>query len=160
VAARDYRGLAATISGAFWHKKIGLRQAHIFSAMHHQLALDFFHAAPRNAPLPSDLARFIEEAIRQQLYIDESDRNSLPLITGKASLREWRSGLYCLQFETAQDADGLIYALTYKIYRYLHGNIFGLTAHAVRGKAYASVYHALPGDLFPETAQAIVAKHF
>jgi hypothetical protein len=51
VAARDYRGLAASIGGAFWQQKIDLRQAHMFSAMHHGLALDFFHLPPRDKPL-------------------------------------------------------------------------------------------------------------
>jgi hypothetical protein len=160
VAARDFRGLAAVITGAFWHHKIDLRQAHMFSAMHHGLALDFFHVPPRDQTLPADLTRFIEHAIQQKLYIGESDEASLPRILGVAALREWRPGLYCLRFETTQDVSGLVYALTYKIFRHLRGNIFGLTAHAARGRGFVSVYHSLPPDLSLAQAQALTAKHF
>jgi len=31
VATRDYRGLAASISGALWQSQVELRQAHLFS---------------------------------------------------------------------------------------------------------------------------------
>ena len=55
---------------------------------------------------------------------------------------------------------GLIYALTYKMFRHLRGNIFGLTAHVARGRAFISVYHSLPPDLTVEEAQAITAQHF
>jgi hypothetical protein len=160
VAARDYRGLAATISGALWHHGINLRQAHLFSAMHHGLALDFFHLAPREGPLPSDLARFVEEAIQQRLFIADGDESKLPRICGTGSIREWRQGLFCLRFETTEEAGGLVYALTYKIYRHLRGHLFALTAHAVRGRAFVSVYHTLPDDLTLEQAQTIVTREF
>ena len=160
VAARDYRGLAASISGALWNHQLDLRQAHMFSAMHHGLALDFFHVALRDRPLAPELARSIEDAIQQRLFIAESDEANLPRISGSASLREWRPGLYCLRFETAEEASGLVYAITYKIFRHLRGNIFGLTAHAARGRAFLSVYHNLPPDLPLEQAQAITAQQF
>jgi hypothetical protein len=80
-------------------------------------------------------------------------------MSGTATLREWRPGQYCLRFETAQAANGLIYGLTYRVFRHLHGNIFGLTAHANRGKAYVSVYHDLP-DLSLEEAREITARIF
>ncbi len=160
VAARDYRGLAASISGAFWHQQIDLRQAHLFSATQHGLALDFFHLAPRGQPLPPGLTRFIEQAIQGRRYIADEDEASLPHVTGQASLREWRPGLYCLRFETSQDSNGLIYALTYKVFRYLHGNIFGLTARTARDKAFVSVYHSLPADVSLAQAQAITAGRF
>lgn len=160
VAARDYRGLAATISGALWHQGIELRQAHLFSARQQRLALDFFHLAPRERPLPSDLTRHIEDAIRRQLYINDEDEARLPRVQGDVSLHEWRPGLCCLRFETTQSESGLIYALTYQVFRHLRGNIFGLTAHAARGRAFVSVYHSLPPDLSLEQAQAIAAQHF
>jgi len=160
IAARDYRGLAATISGALWHQNIGLRQAHLFSAMHHRLALDFFHVAPGERPLLPEVTRFVEDAIRRRLFIADSDEAGLPRIAGSASIREWRHGLHCLRFETSEDASGLVYVLTYKIFRYLQGDIFGLSAHTVRGRAYASVYHRLPPDLSLEKAQAITSEHF
>jgi len=159
VAARDYRGLAASISGAFWHHQIEVRQAHLFSAMHHGLALDFFHVPPRDRPLTPELTRFIEEAIEGQLYIADSDEERLPQLTGTVSLHEWRPEQYCLRFETAQAANGLIYALTYRVFRHLRGNIFGLTAHADRGRAYVSVYHDLP-ELSLAEAQTIAARFF
>lgn len=160
VAARDYRGLAASISGAFWHQDIDLRQAHLFSAANYGLALDFFHLPLRDKPLPSDLPRRLEEAIQGQLYIGEADAANLPQIKGEAVLREWRPGLFCLRFETTQDARGLIYALTYKIFRHLRGNIFGLTAHTAQGRGFVSVYHSLPADLPLAQAQELTAKNF
>ena len=160
VAARDYRGLAASISGALWHRHIELRQAHLFSAMNHGLALDFFHLAPRESPLRSDLARFIEEVIAERRYIAESDEANLPRVAGAVWLQEWRPGQFCLRFETSENVDGLIYTLTYKVFRHLRGNIFGLSAHARPGKAYVSVYLSLPPDLTPAEAQTLAGQHF
>ncbi len=160
VAARDYRGLAATISGALWRRGFEPHQAHLFSARHHGLALDFFHLAPGEQPPAPDLARAVEEAIARQLHIAADDEAELPRVNGKASLHEWRPGLCCLRFETSEAANGLIYTLTFKVFRYLRGNIFGLTAHAVRGAAFVSVYHSLPPDLTLQQAQAITAQQF
>ncbi len=160
IAARDYRGLAATISGALWRQKIDLRQAHLFSAMHHRLALDFFHLAPRDQPILPEVTAFVEDAIRRQLYIAESDEAGLPRVVGSARLREWRHGLHCLRFETSEGSTGLVYVLTYKIFRHLQGDIFALSAQATRGRAYVSVYHRLPREMSLEQAQAIVARHF
>jgi hypothetical protein len=161
IAARDYRGLAATISGALWHQNVVLHQAHLFSAAHHRLALDFFHVAPRdNHPLPQSIEGPIEEAIQKKLFIADSDEDELPHIAGTASLREWRHGLHCLRFETAAEASGLVYVLTYRIFRHLQGDIFGLSAHATRERAFVSVYHRLPRDMTLEQAQAIVARKF
>ena len=160
VAARDYRGLAASISGAFCHHNVGLRQAHLFSASHYGLALDFFHVAPRDEPLPPDLTRFIEDAIQNRRFIGESDEATLPQAKGSISLKEWRPGQFCLRFEAAREVNGLIYAVTYKVFRHLRGNIFGLTAQAARDRAYVTVYHSLPPGLSLEQAQAIAAEHF
>jgi len=160
VAARDYRGLAASISGALWHRQVELRQAHLFSARNHGLALDFFHLAPHEGPLRPDLTRFIEEVITERRYIDPSDEASLPRIAGAASLQEWRPKQFCLRFEATANFDALIYAITYKVFRHLRGNIFGLSAHTRPGKAFVSVYHSLPADLTPADAQAIVAQCF
>jgi hypothetical protein len=160
VAARDYRGLAASISGALWHRQVELRQAHLFSAMNHGLALDFFHLAPHEGPLRPDLTRFIEEVITERRYIDPADEASLPRIAGTASLQEWRPKQFCLRFETTANFDALIYAITYKVFRHLRGNIFGLSAHTRPGRAFVSVYHSLPTDLTPADAQAIVAQCF
>jgi len=160
VAARDYRGLAAVISGALWQHQVDLRQAHLFSAMRHGLALDFFHLGPRDKPLPQGLAKSVEDAIQRRLHIGDTDEANLPRAVGEFSLREWRPGRYCLRFESSQDHGGLIYALSYKVFRRLHGNIFGLTAGTGRGNAYISVYLSLPDDLSLQQAQAIVARQF
>jgi len=50
--------------------------------------------------------------------------------------------------------------LTYKVFRYLEGNIFGLAAHTVRGRIYVSVYLSLPPHLTLDAARAIVTRHF
>jgi hypothetical protein len=158
VAARDYRGLAAAISGALWHCAIELRQAHLFSAMNHGLAFDFFHVAPSEKPLPPDLNRTIEDVIKRRLHIADADEGGLPQIVGAITLHEWRPGLYRLHFETSRNAPGIIYSLTYKVFRYLRGNIFGLSAHVSRGMAYVSVYHSLPPDLPLPEAQNIAQR--
>ena len=106
------------------------------------------------------MTRSIEDAIRRRLYIGDDDEATLPRITGNVSLGEWRPGQYCLRFETAQDVTGLIYALTYKIFRHLRGDIFGLTAHTRGRQGFTAVYHTLPEDLSLAQAQEIVGRHF
>lgn len=160
VAARDYRGLAATISGAFLHHGIALRQAHLFSAAQHGLVLDFFHVAAREKPLPTEVTRDIEEAVQRQLYIAETDEASLPVVRGCVSIKEWRAGQYCLQYEGTEDVSVLIYPLAYKVFRHLGGNIFGLTARPARSRALVSVYLNLPPGVSLEQAQAIVSERF
>jgi len=160
VAARDVRGLAACITGALWRQEIDLRQAHLFSAMNHGLALDFFHVAPGERPVGPHTVAAIEHAIRQRLFIGEKDEANLPRIRGAASLQEWRPGQYGLRFETSEDANGVVYMLTYKVFRHLEGNIFGLAGHAVRGHAFVSVYLSLPPHLTLDSARAIVTEHF
>lgn len=160
VAARDYRGVAAVITGALWHQGIQLRLAHLFSATNYGLALDFFHIAPGDKIVGPELSRSIEDAIRRRLYISDSDEAGLPGITGSKTLLEWRPGQYCLRVETAQDVGGLVYALTYKVFRHLRGNIFGLAGRVARGRAYVSVYHSMPSELTLERAREIVAERF
>lgn len=160
IAARDYRGLAATISGALWHQGVDVRQAHLFSAMRHRLALDFFHVAPQPGPVPTAVLRFVEDAIHNRRFIAEADELSLPRISGAAVLVEWRNGLHCLRFETDEAAGGLVYLLAYRVFRHLRGDIYALSAHAVRGRAFVSVYHRLPPDLALGEARRIVAAYF
>jgi hypothetical protein len=141
VAACDYRGLAATISGELFRQGVELRQAHLFSAMNHGLALDFFHLAPSPTPLPTDLARSVEAAIRERRHIADADAATLPAHAGNLSLHEWRPGQFCLRSEASGHVAGLLYALTYRVFRELEGNIFALTAHAARGgKSFVAVY--------------------
>ena len=160
VATHDYRGLAASISGALWQSQVDLRQAHLFSAMNHGLALDFFHLAPGTKPLRQDLSGIVEDAICAHRHIAESDEAGLPPIEGRFTLTESRPGQHCLRFETSRIGGGLIYALTYKVFRYLEGNIHGLTAHTARGNAYISVYYSLPAGKLLNEARAIVESRF
>lgn len=161
IAARDHAGLAASITGALWDKKVGLRLAHFFSAGKFGLALDFFHIHPPGQPIPPDLAAFIEASIREKRFNSEADEAGLPRIEGNGVLAEWREGLCRLQFETGEQGIGLLYMLSYKVYRLLRGNIFGLNAHTTtRNRIYVYVYLSLPDDLPLDQAQAIVAERF
>lgn len=160
VAARDYPGLAATLTGSLWNCGVVLQQAHLFSATHHGLALDFFHLAPDARPLPTDLLRRVEQAVVQRHHIAPEDEAILPRLTGEKTLTVWRAGLHRLRFETASVAGGLLYALTYKIHRHLQGNIYGLEARSVRGRSFVSAYFNLPPHLSIEAANAIVQARF
>jgi hypothetical protein len=160
VAARDYRGLAASISGALWHSQVELQQAHLFSATFHGLALDFFHLTGGDAALLQTLPAIVEEAIRTRRHIAEADEAALPRIEGRFRLTEARPGLCCLSFETRSKSSGLIYALTYKTFRYLEGNIFALSAHRAREETYISIHHSLPRGRSLEEAREIVAARF
>ena len=75
-------------------------------------------------------------------------------------LTESRPGQQCLRFETSRDAGGLIYALTYKVFRYLEGHIHGLTAHTARGSAYISIYYSLPAGMALDETRAVVESRF
>ncbi len=159
VAARDYRGLAATITGALWEATLSLRQAHLFSAMNYGLVLDFFHVAG-GRPIPAGLTRVVTEAIRQQRFIADADEARLPAVRGSHHLREWRPGQFCLRFETDQDSGGLVYAVAYRVFRYLRGSIFSLSAHATRGTAYVAAYFSPPEGLTLAEAQRLVTEYF
>jgi hypothetical protein len=161
VAAHDFRGLAACITGEFWHQKVILQQAHLFSAMHHGLALDFFHLAPTQESLPPTLLRGIERAIHERRHIADADEGALPgLHRGRTSIQEWRNGLFLLRHETTQDASGLVYTLAYKVFRHLGGNIFGLRARTTRHGAFVSVYLGLPRETTLDAARRAVEERF
>ena len=160
VAARDYRGLAASISGALRSLQIELSQAHLFSAKMLGLALDFFHVLPRGGALPPDLVRVLTASIQQRLHIGDADETDMTRIPERPTLQEWRPGQFCLRLETSHDSGGLVYALTYKVFRYLKGDIFGLAARAEQGRAVVLVYLTLPEGMSLEEAQSIVARYF
>jgi hypothetical protein len=46
------------------------------------------------------------------------------------------------------------------VFRYLEGNIHGLTAHTARGNAYISIYYSLPAGKDLDEARAIVETRF
>jgi hypothetical protein len=162
VAARDFRGLAACITGELWHQHGSLLQAHLFSAMNHGLVLDFFHVAQlSDKGSGTDLLRGIERAIRERRHILDSDEVNLPLLEpGRTTLKEWRNGLFLLRHETSRDTAGLVYALAYKVFRHLEGNIFGLQARSTRDGAFVSIYFGLPPRTPIECAQEIVRERF
>jgi hypothetical protein len=160
VAARDYRGLAACISGACWRNGVGLQQAHLFSAMNHGLALDFFHLAPGGRAPTSEALRAIEEAIQNQLHTGDDDHLGVPREWSDLTLVQSRPDLYCLRGETTGDVGALIYLLTYKVFKHFGGNVFALSAHKGRGGAYVSVYHSLPAETPLERAHAIMKELF
>lgn len=165
VAARDDRGIAASISGTFWKQGIGLSQAHLFSAMNHGLALDFFHLAPpspdRDAAtaLPlGDLAAFVEEAIEGHLHCGDEDEAALPDVARHVTLTEWRHGLYRLRAESSGEVGALIYRLCCKASRRLRADVFGVTSQTGRSGAWASVFLRLPETLDLAKAREIVSK--
>jgi hypothetical protein len=163
VAARDDRGIAASISGALWKQGVGLSQAHFFSAMNHGLAFDFFHLAPASpagdgTPLYGNLPSLVEEAIEQRLHRSEEDEAALPDIARMVTLTEWRHGLFRLRAESGGDVGALIYLLCCKASRRLRADVFGVTSQADRRGARASVFIRLPGSLRIGDARAIVAE--
>ena len=161
VARRDFRGLAACISGELRQRGVNLQQAHLFSAKHYGLALDFFHLAPSSEPVGNDLLRGIETAVRERRHIAETDAAGLPsLEPGRTSLHERRPGLYLLRHETSVDATGLVYALAYHVFRHLGANIFVLDAQTTRHGAYVTIYLGLAPGMDLTTAQEIVARRF
>ncbi|MBL9134843.1 MAG: hypothetical protein JNK85_03200 [Verrucomicrobiales bacterium] len=159
VASRDFRGLAACICGALWREHIQVRQAHLFSAMHQGLVLDFFHVAPGGPPLGMEVTERIEAAIRERRHIADSDEATLPRVEVRSTLQEWRPGLYRLRCDTAPGDAGVVYSLTYRVFRYLRGNIFGLVAFAAQGETYLSIYLSLPQGMTFAEAQEIVSRH-
>ena len=160
VASRDFSGLAACISGTLWKLGIHLRQAHLFCATNHRLALDFFHVAPGRQPIPGNLPRLIEDAIRNELHISDTDEALLPPLDNRPTLDATPSGNYRLRYETDSDTGGLVYALSFKVFRHLGGGIHCLTANSARGRAYITVIHNLPPGRSLDEAREIVARCF
>ncbi len=162
VAAKDNRGLAASIIGALWKHGVGLQQAHLFSAMNHGLALDFFHLAPipengetSGAPAGPELNRLVETAIAERLHLSDLDEEALPDVARQVTLTEWRPGLYRLHAGTTEDIGALAYLLCLKAGRRFDANIHGLAADTGRDGAWVSVYLNLPKTLALEDARVI-----
>lgn len=162
VAAKDTRGLAASIIGSLWKHGVGLQQAHLFSAMNHGLALDFFHLAPTTengekveSLSGSELSRLVEAAIVERLHLSDLDEAALPDVARQVTLSEWRPGLFRLHAATTEDIGALAYLLCLKAGRQLDANIHGLAADSGRDGAWVSVYLNLPGTLPIKEARAI-----
>ncbi|MDA1066317.1 MAG: hypothetical protein O3C43_07425 [Verrucomicrobia bacterium] len=160
IAARDVRGLAATITGLLWQNGVRLTQAHLFSSSNHNLAIDFFHIEPMGKSFPENMARIIEKRVNEGLVVEEAVGVSPPKLKGGVSLVEWRPGQYSLKYEGNEDRDGLIFSLTFGIFKYLNANIFGLTAYKTRRGVFASVYLNLPETISFEEARQLVENHF
>lgn len=160
ISARDKRGLAATITGLLWQNGVRLRQAHLFSSVHHKLAVDFFHIEPAGETFPENLAGIVENRVNEGLIVEEAVGQTLPLVEGTVSLVEWRPRQYCLKYEGIQDTDGLIYALTFKLFKLLQANIFGLTAYQTRRRVFVSIYLNLPENFSFDEASRLVAENF
>jgi hypothetical protein len=160
VAARDFRGLAACITGALWKEGVNLRQAHLFSAANHQLALDFFHLDAEANEIPGNLPRIIENAIVGHLHIADDDEQLMPPLDHQPELDAMSSGTFRLSYETDLDTAGLVYALAYKVFRHLGGAIHCLTAHTIRGRTFIKVIHSLPANIGLDEAKNLMARHF
>ena len=158
IATPDYRGLAASISGALAAKEASLVQAHLFSSIRYGLALDFFHVPHLEWSAQTELSGYLAEVIANQDYIGKNTQ--VASFDCQYTLSEWRPGKYRLRAETAFDGYGVIHAHCYKVYHLLGGNIFGLIAHTVRGVGYASLYHGLPADMPLSEAQRIIKEKF
>lgn len=162
MAARDDRGIAASISGTLWKHGIGLSQAHLFSATNRGLALDFFHLAPPTsdnggASSHGDLPALVEEAIEKRLHRSDEDEAALPDVARRVTLTEWRHGLYRLRAESGGEVGALIYLLCCKASRRLRADIHGVTSQSDRDGARASVFLRLPGSLALEDAREVVS---
>lgn len=161
IATRDFRGLAACISGALWRLGVPLRQAHLFSAAKYGLALDFFHLARMNKALGSPELRVIEDAIQRRLHIGAEPEMAVASGAESLDLSEIRPDLYSLQAETSGEIGSFIYLLTFAVFRHLGGNVFGLAAHAAKGgerRSKVTVYHSLPPNLDLASARGILRQ--
>jgi hypothetical protein len=160
IATRDFRGLAACISGTLWHMGIPLRQAHLFSAASHGLALDFFHLARMTKSIGPHEFRAIEESIKDRRYLNESADEPLQGNAEAVSLEEIRPGLHRLTAETSGEIGAFIYLMTLSVFRYLEGNVFGLSVQPPHAghRARVTVYHSLPATRTLQAARAILAE--
>ena len=163
VASRDFRGLAAIITGSLLTEGIGLAQAHLFSSARHSLALDFFHLVGNPGPdALAGLPARIEDSIRRRVFhpgdaaaVGGSLENG-----GERSLEEWRPGLFCLRFATREPkpVGAIIHALVQTVFRDLRGNVHALKANTARGGTFVSVYHSMPPEVSLDEARNILAR--
>jgi len=163
VASRDFRGLAAIITGSLLTEGIGLTQAHLFSSSRNSLALDFFHLGGHPGPdALAELPAHVEDAIRQRVFHpgDAAAGGGSSENSGERSLEEWRPGLFCLRFATREQkpVGAIIHALVQTVYRDLRGNVHALKANTARGSTFVSVYHSMPAEVSADEARTILAR--
>lgn len=163
VAARDDRGIAASISGAFWKHGVGLTQAHLFSATNYGLVLNFFHLETpsqdeeeKTEYLLRELAAFVEGAIEQRSHCSIEDESTLPDVARDVTLTEWRHGLYRLRAESSGEVGALIYSLCCRASRRLEADIHGVTSQTDRTGTRASLFLRLPDHISVLEAREIV----
>ncbi|MCB1225916.1 MAG: hypothetical protein KDK99_08925 [Verrucomicrobiales bacterium] len=157
VAARDWRGLAACISGELFRQGIPLRQAHLFSASQHGLALDFFHVAVAKTVSAQDLSAAVETAIRERRHLEDFEESSLPALSGTFTLTQARSGDFRLRFESPKDEPGQVHALCWRAWRDLEANIHGLISVAGRSGSNIALDLTLPPHLDAAAAHRRIA---
>ncbi|MFT5466630.1 MAG: hypothetical protein ACI8UO_001730 [Verrucomicrobiales bacterium] len=160
VAARDFSGLAATISGALHHADVPVLRAHFFSSERYRVGLDFFHlnVTPENPP-PDGLTTIITDAIERRLHL--SDEAAVPREARNIKLVPWHSTSCRLSARAAaENAGGLIYALTFQVYHTLGANVHGLQVSARGDETKVSVYHNLPENFTHERAGEKIGKAF
>ena len=163
VACRDFRGLAAIITGSLLTEGIGLAQAHLFSSARHSLALDFFHLGDHPGPdALAELPARVEEAIRRRIFHPGHAAAGGQALEngGERSLDEWRPGLFCLRFATREPmpVGAIIHALVQTVFRDLRGNVHALKANTARGSTFVSVYHSMPAEVSVEEARKILER--
>ena len=163
VASRDFRGLAAIITGSLVAQGIELAQAHLFSSSKHSLALDFFHLGGNPGPdALTELPARVEDAIRRRVFHpgDSATGGGLLGNGGELSLEEWRPRLFCLRFTTREPkpVGAIIHALVLTVFRDLRGNVHALKANTARGSTFVSVYHSMPPDVSVDEARKILAR--
>ena len=160
VAARDFPGLAACISGALKGQGVVLAQAHFFSAMNHRLVLDFFHLAADGRPIPKELTKAIELAICEQRHLADADEAALPSLSEPLELDAPKEGAFRLRCTISREASSVIYTLCLKLHRHLRANIHSLVAQATATNTVITIHFATLKKHTLEEVRALVAKSF
>lgn len=160
LATRDFRGLAATVSGEFRANGIEILQAHFFSSSRFGLALNFFHFELAGAPLSRHFGKRVYDAVVNRSHLECGDEEMVGSLDGNTTFKEWRDNQFCLSFEGSHSDGSLLYSLCLKMYLHLKADIFALKAHSTQTRSFVSIYHSLPEEVSPETARRHVNEYF
>lgn len=160
VAARDFPGLAATISGALLEAGVPVLQAHLFSSEKFKVGLDFFHLDVNpESPPPDGLAAIITTAIEERSHLAEDANVSAEAFD--VQIDPWHATSCRLSARTsAEQAGSLIYALTFQVFHALGGNVHGVQVSSRGDDAKVSVYHNLPDNFTHEQAGEAIKAAF